>query len=100
MTGFVFTGDALSCDGVNLSKIVESEGTPLYVYSAALLAGRYRALDAALGDYPHRIHYALKANSTLGIVRLISRIGGAVDANSWGEISVACRASVQVPMFY
>ncbi len=94
MTGFVFTGGALTCDGVNLSKVVESEGTPLYVYSAALIAERYSALDAAVGDYPHRIHYALKANSTLGIVRLISRIGAAVDANSWGEIAVACRASV------
>ena len=94
MTGFVFTGDALTCDGVNLSGVAESEGTPLYVYSAALIAERYRALDAAVGDYPHRIHYALKANSALGIVRLISQIGAAVDANSWGEISVACRASV------
>ena len=94
MTGFVFTGDALTCDGVNLSKVVESEGTPLYVYSAALIAERYCRLDMAVGEYPHRIHYALKANSTLGIVRLLSRIGAAVDANSWGEIAVACRASV------
>ena len=72
MTGFVFTGDALTCDGVNLSKVVESEGTPLYVYSAALIAERYCRLDMAVGEYPHRIHYALKANSTLGIVRPVS----------------------------
>ena len=94
MTGFVFTGDALICDGVNLLDVVKSEGTPLYGYSEALITKRYLALDAAVGKYPHRIHYALKANSTLGIVRLLSRIGSAFDANSWGEISVACRASV------
>ncbi len=94
MTGFVFTGDALICDGVNLLKVAESEGTPLYGYSGDLITKRYRALDEAVGEYPHRIHYALKANSTLGIVRLLSRIGSAFDANSWGEISVACRASV------
>jgi diaminopimelate decarboxylase len=94
MTGFSFTGDALICDGVNLLDVVKSEGTPLYGYSEALITKRYLALDAAVGKYPHRIHYALKANSTLGIVRLLSRIGSAFDANSWGEISVACRASV------
>ena len=81
MAGFIFTGDTLICDGVNLSKVVESEGTPLYGYSADLITERYRALDAAVGEYPHRIHYALKANSTLGIVRLLSRVGAAFDAN-------------------
>ncbi len=75
MTGFSFTGDALICDGVNLLKVVEREGTPLYGYSANLITKRYRALDEAVGEYPHRIHYALKANSTLGLVRLLSRIG-------------------------
>ena len=49
------------------------------------------SLDDAFGDYPHRVHYALKANSTLGIVRVIRELGGRVDANSGGEIEVALR---------
>ena len=50
-------------------------GTPLYVYSAAALRERYRALDAAFGGYPHALHYALKANSTLAIARLLRDLG-------------------------
>ena len=94
MAGFAFSDIGMACDGVDLAPVVAAERSPLYVYSAALIEERYRALDAALGHYPHRVHYALKANSTLAIVRLIGGIGGAVDANSGGEIAVALRAGI------
>ena len=42
----------------------------------------YRAIDAAFADYPHAIHYALKANSTLALVRLLRSLGSRADANS------------------
>jgi diaminopimelate decarboxylase len=77
---------------VSLSRIAEEHGTPLYVYSAAIIAERYRAIDDAFADYPHSLHYALKANSTLAICRLLRSLGSAVDANSGGEIDVALRA--------
>ena len=94
MTGFTFSSSGATCDGVDLMAVAAAEGTPLYVYSAALVVDRYRALDAALGACPHRVHYALKANSTLGLVRLLRSAGSAVDANSGGEIAVALRAGV------
>jgi diaminopimelate decarboxylase len=62
------------------------------VYSAATIAARYRAIDDAFAGYPHAIHYALKANSTLAITRLLRGLGSAADANSGGEIDVALRA--------
>jgi diaminopimelate decarboxylase len=80
------------CDGVALDGIAAAAGTPLYVYSAATIAGRYRAIDEAFAGHPHAIHYALKANSTLAITRLIRELGGNADANSGGEIDVALRA--------
>ena len=95
MTGFSFDKAVAVCDGVELTSIARREGTPLYVYSAELIRERYAALDAAFGAHPHRVHYALKANSTLGLVRIIHAAGGAVDANSGGEIAVALRAGVQ-----
>jgi len=52
----------------------------------------YRAIDEAFASYPHAIHYALKANSTLAIARLLQSLGSRADANSGGEISVAERA--------
>jgi diaminopimelate decarboxylase len=75
-----------------LSAIAESVGTPAYVYDAAEIRRAYIAFDLALGAYPHAIHYALKANSTLGLVRVLRQLGSEVDANSGGEIEVALRA--------
>ena len=96
MIGFA-RGDhaGLVCDGVPLSVIAEAVGTPVYVYSAAAFRARYRAIDAAFGSYPHALHYALKANSTLAIARLIRDLGGAADANSIGEIDLARRAGFE-----
>ena len=80
-----------------LSAIASAVGTPVYVYSAAVLRERYRAIDAAFGSYPHAIHYALKANSTLAIARLLRGLGSAADANSVWEIEVARRAGFEPP---
>src|SRR5205814_392817 len=69
-----------------------AEGTPLYVYSAAVVRERYRAIADGFGGYPHTLHYALKANSTLAIAALVRGLGGAADANSVWEIELARRA--------
>jgi diaminopimelate decarboxylase len=92
VSAFTYLDHQLSCDGVSLSAIADSVGTPCYVYSAAAIAARYRAIDAAFGGYPHALHYALKANSTLALARLLRSLGSAADANSGGEIEVARRA--------
>src|SRR5258707_612674 len=97
VTGFYRQGPALVCDGVALDRIAAAEGTPLYVYSAATIAGRYRAIDEAFAGYPHAIHYALKANSTLALTRLLRGLGSGADANSGGEIDVALRAGFIPP---
>jgi diaminopimelate decarboxylase len=82
----------LVCDGVPLAAIAAAEGTPLYVYSAAALRERYRAIDEAFAGYPHAVHYALKANSTLAVARVLYELGSAADANTSWEIEVARRA--------
>jgi diaminopimelate decarboxylase len=87
----------LACDGVPLTEIAAAHGTPVYVYSASTIAERLRAIDDAIGDYPHALHYALKANSTMAIVRLLRSLGAGVDANSGGEIDVALRAGFIPP---
>lgn len=75
-----------------LSAAAEEFGTPLYIYDAALMRARYKALADACGAYPHDIHYAIKANATLAIVRLMRACGARADANSGGEMEVALRA--------
>jgi diaminopimelate decarboxylase len=93
--GFFRQGHDFVCDGVPLAEIAAAEGTPLYVYSAAALRERYRAIDDAFGGYPHALHYALKANSTLAIARLLRELGSGVDANSVWEIEVAGKAGYE-----
>jgi diaminopimelate decarboxylase len=78
-------------ESVPAAAIAASLGTPCYVYSAGAIRAAYRRLDRAFGDRPHAIHYALKANSTLAIVRLLRGLGSRVDANSMGEVDVALR---------
>ena len=97
VTGFDRPHGTLRCDGVPLTDIAASEGTPVYVYSAATITSRYRAVDEAFASYPHAMHYALKANSTLAVARLLRSLGSGADANSGGEIEVALRAGFIPP---
>lgn len=93
MSGFIRNDEGdLLCDGQPLEAIAAEIGTPCYVYSAPAIRARYRELDAAFAGHPHDIHYALKANSTLAIARLLRELGAHADANSGGEIDVALKA--------
>ena len=83
------------CDSVSIREMVASVGTPVYVYSAQNIRDGYASIDDAFGEYPHYIHYALKANSTLSILRLLRELGSRADANSSGEIEAARRAGFQ-----
>ena len=86
----------LACDGVSLERIAREHGTPLYVYSAESIRKSYRELDDAFACTPHRIHYAMKANSSFAVVRLLREAGSAVDANSIGEVELALHAGFSV----
>lgn len=89
---FSYDDHSLACEGVRLADIVAEVGTPCYIYSASAIRHRCLAFDRAFAGYPHALHYALKANSTLAIARLLRALGAAADANSGGEIDVALRA--------
>jgi diaminopimelate decarboxylase len=78
-----------------LETIASAVGTPAYVYSAEAIRAAYLELDRALEAVPHALHYALKANSTLAIARLLHGLGSGADANSVGEIEVALRAGFE-----
>ena len=86
MDAFVYREDTLYCDGVALADIARRAGTPVYVYSAAAILGRYQAYDQAFGDAPHQICYAVKANSNLSILRLLAEHGCGFDIVSGGEL--------------
>ena len=97
MAGFTSRDGQLECDGIPVAEIAGRTGTPVYIYSAGLIQEACAALDAAFESYPHTIHYALKANSTLAILRLLRGLGTGADANSGGEIEASLRAGFEPP---
>ena len=92
MTTSAQTPETRTLAALPLAAIAAAVGTPVYVYDGSAIRAAYRELDRALGPHPHAIHYALKANSGLAILRLLRALGSAADANSVGEIEVALRA--------
>jgi len=84
-------GATAEASTARLQDIAAAVGTPCYVYDADLIRNAYATLDQAFEGYPHAIHYALKANSTLAVVRLLQSLGAHADANSPGEVEVATR---------
>ncbi|MBA3521897.1 MAG: diaminopimelate decarboxylase, partial [Gemmatimonadales bacterium] len=83
---------SLALGGVRLSEIAEVTGTPVYVYNAEAIRAQYQALDRALGGLPHRICYAVKANSTLAVLRILRDLGAGADIVSAGEMARALAA--------
>jgi diaminopimelate decarboxylase len=93
--GFTFQDGVLHCDAVPAPVIAAAAGTPTYVYSAGMVRRQYRRLDAAFARVPHRIHYSVKANSNLAILRLLQAEGAGVDIVSGGELYRAREAGFQ-----
>lgn len=77
---------------VDLDAIARVVGTPAYVYSVGHIRDQYRQLDGALAPADHRLHYSVKANSSLAILALIRELGAGVDIVSGGELDRAIRA--------
>jgi diaminopimelate decarboxylase len=90
-----FREGSLHCDGVSVDAIARAIGTPVYIYSGGTIRAAFGALDGAFRDDPHTLHFALKANSTLAVLRLLRELGCSADANSGGEIEAARRAGFE-----
>jgi len=82
----------LHCEGVPLEAIAAAAGTPTYVYSAGAIRESFERLRRALSPVPHRVHYSVKANSNLAVLRLLHELGAGVDIVSGGELFRARRA--------
>src|SRR5262245_14339563 len=95
MSGFWTKEGALWCDEVQVAAIARATGTPVHIYSGAAIDTRYRALNSGFAGRRHRIHYAIKANATIAVVRRLRELGAGADANAAGEIEVARRAGFE-----
>ncbi|KAF2409160.1 diaminopimelate decarboxylase [Pseudomonas antarctica] len=86
MDAFNYRDGELFAEGVALSAIAEQFGTPTYVYSRAHIEAQYRSFTDPLNGVPHRVCYAVKANSNLGVLNVLARLGAGFDIVSRGEL--------------
>lgn len=94
VAGFERKGGKLVCDGVSLEDIARTFGTPLYVYSRALIEENFHRFDAAFASVPHLVCYAAKANSNLAVLTLLARLGSGADVVSGGELRAALQCGI------
>ncbi|MCS3467869.1 diaminopimelate decarboxylase [Pseudomonas sp. JUb42] len=95
MDAFNYRDGELFAEGVALSAIAERFGTPTYVYSRAHIEAQYRAYANALDGMPHLVCFAVKANSNLGVLNVLARLGAGFDIVSRGELERVLAAGGQ-----
>ncbi|MGE8049981.1 diaminopimelate decarboxylase [Pseudomonas monteilii] len=86
MNAFNYRDGELFAEGVALSAIAEQFGTPTYVYSRAHIEAQYRSYTDALQGSEHLVCFAVKANSNLGVLNVLARLGAGFDIVSGGEL--------------
>ena len=87
MDHFLYRDGRLHAEDVDLEALAATYGTPAYVYSRATLTRHFQVMTAALGDQPHLICYAVKANANLAVLDVLARLGSGFDIVSGGELA-------------
>ncbi|MBB6289278.1 diaminopimelate decarboxylase [Pseudomonas sp. SJZ103] len=95
MDAFNYRDGELFAEGVALSAIAQRFGTPTYVYSRAHIEAQYRSFADPLEGVPHLVCYAVKANSNLGVLNVLARLGAGFDIVSRGELERVLAAGGQ-----
>ena len=86
MDFFQYKNEQLYVEDLPVKQLAEEFSTPLYIYSRATLERHWHAFDSALGKHPHLICYAVKANSNIGILNVMAKLGSGFDIVSQGEL--------------
>ena len=84
----------LTVGGLRLDEIADSHGTPLYVYSGDGIREDFQNFASAISPVDGTVHFALKANSAIGVMALLARQGAGADIVSGGEMQRALAAGV------
>jgi len=92
---FSFKNKALYAESVAVTDLMEQYGSPLYIYSRSQIASNWQQFNQAFGDHPHLICYAVKANSNLGVLNVLAKLGSGFDIVSIGELERVIAAGGQ-----
>ena len=92
MHDFQYKKDELHCEGVPISAIADSVGTPFYLYSHNTLLNHFKVFDSAFSSVQHLVCFSVKANSNIAVLKTFINQGGGVDIVSGGELFRALMA--------
>ena len=95
MNTFSFNNKALYAESVAVTDLMVEYGSPLYIYSRAQIVSNWQQFDQAFGGHPHLICYAVKANSNLGVLNVLAKLGSGFDIVSIGELERVIAAGGQ-----
>ena len=95
MNTFSFKNKALYAESVAVTDLMVEYGSPLYIYSRGQIVSNWQQFDQAFGDHPHLICYAVKANSNLGVLNVLAKLGSGFDIVSIGELERVIAAGGQ-----
>jgi diaminopimelate decarboxylase len=90
---FQYKGRSLRADRVELATLAAEHGTPLYVYSQQHILSRLALFQQAFAAEPHTVCFAVKANSSLAILKVLAQHGAGFDIVSGGELARVSRAA-------
>ncbi len=89
---FDLIGGELCVEGLPLAALARQHGTPLFVYSKAAMLDALDAYQRGFAGRKAAICYAMKANSSLGVLQVFARAGCGFDIVSGGELERALAA--------
>ena len=86
MEHFSYKDNNLLVEDASIASVAEKYGTPCFIYSKAALEQNYQAYEKAFEGHSHLICYAVKANSNLAVLNVLSKLGAGFDIVSGGEL--------------
>src|SRR6188508_2683480 len=86
MHHFTYGQGILHAEDIDLAELAGSVGTPFYCYSTATLERHYRVFADAFVGLDAEVCYSVKANSNLGVLATLARLGAGMDVVSEGEL--------------
>ncbi|MEW6259734.1 MAG: diaminopimelate decarboxylase [Thermodesulfobacteriota bacterium] len=92
MNHFQYHNDILHCENVSIPEIADAVGTPFYLYSHATLIRHFHAFDSAFDGFDRLVCYSAKANTSLGVLKILCDEGAGLDIVSGGELYKGLKA--------
>jgi diaminopimelate decarboxylase len=92
---FIYKNNILYCEGISIKEIVETAGTPVYIYSKKFFVDRYNDFNNAFKKLNHKVFFAAKSNFNINVIKIFSDLGAGIDVNSHGELIRALKAGAE-----